>query len=217
MTRIRAITFDAGGTLIEPWPSVGAVYADVAAEFQIACDIEKINRAFATAWQARSAFGYTRAEWFDVVRHSFRDLCEVTPGMFDAIYERFAESRCWRIYDDVLPALERIQRAGLQLAVISNWDERLTLLLEQLGLARHFQAIIVSGTIGAHKPERRIFDETAEQLSLSPAEILHIGDSETEDVLGARAAGFRALRIRRQGRVKDYDIECLAELPCDVR
>ena len=66
MTRIRAVTFDAGGTLIEPWPSVGGVYAQVAAEFGLSCDAETLNRGFGQAWRGRSDFNYTRAEWFEV-------------------------------------------------------------------------------------------------------------------------------------------------------
>ena len=51
--RIRAVTLDVGGTLIEPWPSVGHVYARVAERFGIVCSAEGVNRSFAAAWRAR--------------------------------------------------------------------------------------------------------------------------------------------------------------------
>jgi len=57
--QIKAITFDAGGTLIEPWPSVGEIYASVAAEFGDAeLSAEQINRQFAAAWKAKQDFDY---------------------------------------------------------------------------------------------------------------------------------------------------------------
>ncbi len=209
MSRIRAVTFDAGGTLIEPWPSVGAVYAEVAAEFGFRCEPEKLTTEFFNAWRGRSGFTYTRQEWFDLVRQSFRESCEVGARMFDAIYDRFSEPRCWRIYDDVLPALEQLKSRGLRLAVISNWDDRLLPLLDRLGLARHFDAIFVSALVGAHKPSPKIFHHAAEHLCVSPCEVLHIGDSEGEDVAGARNAGFEAKRIRRSKTAEPHDIPSL--------
>jgi putative hydrolase of the HAD superfamily len=211
MSRIRAVTFDVGGTLIEPWPSVGAVYAEVAAEFGFRCEPETLTAGFLNVWRARSGFAYARHEWFEVVQQSFGGSCEVTANMFDAIYERFSEQRCWRIYEDVLPAVEQLKSRGLRLAVISNWDDRLVPLLEQLGLARHFEDIFVSASVGAHKPSPKIFHHAATQLGLAPTEVLHIGDSEAEDVAGARGAGFGARRIRRSGAVELHDISLLTQ------
>lgn len=212
MTSIRAVTFDAGGTLIEPWPSVGAVYAEVAREFGLQCRPEKLNTGFLDAWRERSGFGYSRAEWLEVVRRTFAGLGEVSLEMFDAIYARFAEKRCWLIYDDVIPTLQTLENLELKLGVISNWDERLVPLLETLGLATYFEPIIVSATVGVHKPSREIFTAAAQALSLQESEILHIGDSQAEDVVGARNAGFHAFRIRRSGREQSHDLQSLTEL-----
>src|SRR5580700_10426449 len=44
---IRAVTFDVGGTLIEPWPSVGRVYAEVAARHGLEVAAEDLDRQFA--------------------------------------------------------------------------------------------------------------------------------------------------------------------------
>src|SRR5687767_15045116 len=68
--RFKAITFDAGGTLIEPWPSVGAVYAEVAREFGIECSAERLTAQFVASWSGRTGFRYTREEWAEVVRDS---------------------------------------------------------------------------------------------------------------------------------------------------
>ena len=68
---IRAVTFDVGGTLIQPWPSVGHVYAEVAALHGYrALDAEQLNRRFAAAWRQRTNFAYARADWAALWRSS---------------------------------------------------------------------------------------------------------------------------------------------------
>ena len=208
--RIRGVTFDAGGTLIDPWPSVGSVYAAVAREFGIACRSEVLTAQFLEAWRKRPRFEYTRADWFSVVQQSFTGICEVSTEFFDAIYERFGDRESWLIYDDVIPTLQKLEELGLKLAVVSNWDDRLPPLLERLGLAVYFDEIIASFNLQAHKPEARIFQEAVTRLGLSPGEVLHVGDSTREDIEGARAAGLEALRIRRSGRTEEYEIDRLA-------
>lgn len=197
MNNIEAVTFDAGGTLIEPWPSVGEVYSSVAREFGIECSAARLNAQFVNAWTTRSGFKYSRDEWHDVVRHSFLGISDVPTQLFDAIYDRFSQSDAWLIYDDVIPALQTLEAAGVKLAVISNWDDRLIPLLEKLGLATYFDHIVVSASHGAHKPDPRIFQHAANLLGVPCARMLHIGDSLREDISGAEAAGASALRIRR--------------------
>lgn len=196
--RIQAVTFDAGGTLIEPWPSVGHIYAEVAARFGVRAEPERLNRQFATAWRGKSGFDYSRAAWLGLVERSFASIAEPLPtGYFAAVYERFAEPDAWHVFDDVLPTLDLLAKRGVRLGVISNWDERLEPLLEQLNLRRHFDAVVISCHAGFTKPSPEIFRRAAEQFALSPDVILHIGDSRTEDVVGARAAGLHARLIHR--------------------
>lgn len=196
--RIEAVTFDVGGTLIEPWPTVGHIYAEVAARFGLRAEPARLNRQFAVAWRAKRGFDYSRAAWLDLVERSFAGVAEPLPeGYFAAVYERFAEPNAWRVFDDVLPTLVMLAERGVRLGVISNWDERLEPLLERLELLRHFEAVVVSCHAGITKPAPEIFCRVAERLALPPHAILHVGDSRTEDVVGARAAGLRARLIHR--------------------
>ena len=212
LTRIEGVTFDAGGTLIEPWPSVGAVYAEVARDFGITCHADRLTAQFKDAWTLQTAFRYTRQEWAAIVRHSFAGVADVSDRLFDAIYERFSEPRSWLIYDDVIPTLQKLEELGVKLAVVSNWDERLEPLLEELGLATYFDVIVVSSLVGAHKPDERIFRRAAAELALSPENILHVGDNWREDVEGSRGAGGKAMRIRRSGVEKEGDVNSLIKL-----
>ena len=194
---IRAVTFDAGGTLIEPWPSVGHVYADIAARHGVHADPAKLNERFAQSWRAKQGFDYSRAHWLSLVEEAFGGIAPVSGGMFDSIYNHFKLATPWRVFEDVAPVLNELKARGLKLAIISNWDERLRPLLRELELDRHFDVMIISIEAGAHKPERKIFAEALRQLNLRPDEALHIGDGLREDVEGARGAGMRALLLDR--------------------
>lgn len=196
---IRAVTFDVGGTLIEPWPSVGHVYSAVAKRHGIDVPPESLDQQFALAWKTKNNFAHGKADWSDLVDKTFAGLTHAPLSrlLFEELYEEFAQPAAWRVFADVVPCLERLKRNGLKLAVVSNWDERLRPLLSALDLARYFDAIIVSQEAGHAKPAREIFQLAADKLALRPGEILHVGDSRKEDFEGARAAGFQAMVVRR--------------------
>ncbi len=214
---IAAVTFDAGGTLIEPSPSVGHVYAAVAAEHgHPNCDPARLNRSFREAWRAKKGFDYSKLAWAEIVAATFAapDSAAERVDFFEALYERFAQPSAWRIYDDVVPCLAWLREHSFRIGLISNWDERLAPLLRRLGLARYFQATLISFEFGFHKPDRELFDEAARKLALSPSHILHVGDSAAEDYGGATAAGFSALLLRRDGSASGVEtISSLAEIP----
>ena len=193
---IKAITFDVGGTLIEPWPSVGHVYAEVAGSHGYHFDPEGLNQRFRDAWKAKQNFRHSRADWAALVRTTFGSAeCD---KFFPELYERFGSAKVWRVFDDVRPALLRLKEQGFKLGIISNWDERLRPLLDQLELTLFFDTIAVSNEVGFCKPSPEIFREAIRRLELPGEQVLHVGDSEAEDVAGAREAGLRGV-IRETG------------------
>ena len=220
-TKIQAVTFDVGSTLIEPWPSVGHLYAEVAARHGMPqADAETLNRQFAAAWQAKTKFDYSEAAWFELVRQTFAPLGSTLPNsFFPDLYRRFAEPDAWRVYDDVLPTLDLLAAEGLKLAAISNWDERLRPLLKGLNLDGFFETIVISGEIGFQKPSPVIFEQALRRLSLPAGAVLHVGDSASEDVRGAISAGLQGVLIRRRNRteVRAGEIRSLEELPVLIR
>ena len=48
---MRAVLFDAVGTLIRPWPAVGAVYARAAAAHRLRCPARALEAAFHPAYR----------------------------------------------------------------------------------------------------------------------------------------------------------------------
>jgi putative hydrolase of the HAD superfamily len=132
---------------------------------------------------------------------------ELLPALGDAI--------TFRVYADALYALDRLEAAGIRLAVLSNWDVSIHDALRRLGIARRFAAVVVSAEIGAEKPSREAFAAVASALGVVPHRILHVGDDPERDVDGALAAGFWALLVQRDGRpaARRPRVATLAELP----
>ncbi len=215
--KIKAVSFDVGGTLLEPWPSVGAVYGRAAMDLGLGSfPPDRITERFFSAWSARSQFGYSRSEWRGLVAEAFTGMCEVSDILFERIYDQFARADAWRIFDDVSPTLEMLRKRGVKLAVISNWDERLRPLLAEAGLETFFDVIVISIESAAHKPAPGIFEAASRALGLQPGSILHVGDSTREDVQGARQAGFHALKLCRKGAQSLDEIASLAEIPSRI-
>jgi putative hydrolase of the HAD superfamily len=196
---IRAITFDVGGTLIHPWPSVGHVYAEVAAAHGVHVAPELLNRRFPAAWKSLSNFRHTRDDWARLVDLTFDGLAPSPPSdsFFPELYDRFRDAAVWRIFPDARPALEALANGDLKLAILSNWDERLRPLLRDLDLERYFDEMIISCEAGVPKPAPEIFRQAARQLGLAPDRILHVGDDSAADLKGAQVAGFRAVLLKR--------------------
>ena len=214
---IKAVTFDVGNTLITTWPSVGHIYADIAARNGLGhLTAGLLEERFRAVWPGRLHLAETRVGWEQLVDVVFEGLVDIPPSrsFFAEIYDRFAQAEAWRIYDDVLPVLDELGARGVRLAVISNRDERLRDLLRRLGLDSRFEDIFVSSEVGHAKPDHAIFDGAAVRLGLPARHILHIGDSMEMDLHGARAAGFKALQIRRGAATPGPDhLQSMSGLP----
>lgn len=216
LSGIRAITFDVGGTLIEPHPSVGHVYAaTAAAEGFGPWDPQELNRRFYSAWQRHvTIFDFTKASWARLVAEALSDLGPAvhSSALFEAIWRAFQQSSAWRIFPDVAPCLEGVKARGIRCAVISNWDERLIPTLRNLGLADSFEFVLASVEVGWAKPAPEIFRRAQQTLRLPAHEILHVGDGRREDRDGAATAGMRGVWLDRVGSSNEGGIARLTDL-----
>jgi putative hydrolase of the HAD superfamily len=213
-SRIQAVTFDVGGTLIQPWPSVGHVYAQVAAKHgHDGLSPQVLNERFKTAWRTCQDFDYSRTGWETLVNQTFDGLIHSSPSFFPELYERFAEADAWNLFEDVRPILDGLASRDIRLAVISNWDERLRCLLERLRLRDYFETLIISCEVAFAKPSPVIFEQAVARLGLKPESILHVGDSLEMDYQGARNVGFQALHLNRSASsAGESQIRSLADL-----
>jgi putative hydrolase of the HAD superfamily len=197
---IQAISLDVGGTLIMPWPSVGHVYAAAAADHgHPGVSPAALNRQFAEAWKRQPGFDHSRAAWRALVQQTFAGLLvpDQAAALLDDLYRRFARAAAWRLFQDVVPTLRLLKALGLKLAVVSNWDKRLRLLLADLELSAFFDTMVISAEVGIAKPAAGIFHRCVEALGCPARSVLHVGDSPVEDLAGATRAGLHGLRVWR--------------------
>ena len=206
---IKAIFFDAVGTLFYLSKSVGYHYALVGAQIGLRLDQQQLDQAFAATWQQmppRQAIPGPREnddkDWW----REFVDLLldQVAPSLneldrdnfFEIAYEHFAEAGVWELYSEVTDILEKL-RPRFQLAVVSNFDGRLRMILEQLGISKFFTHVFVSSEIGADKPDPEIFRRALKIMHLNADEVLHVGDDAERDWKAAAAAGLLVFRLHR--------------------
>jgi putative hydrolase of the HAD superfamily len=83
------------------------------------------------------------------------------------------------------------------LAVISNFDGRLRMILEHLSVSKFFSHVFLSSELGADKPDPEIFRRALRLSHTQPAETLHIGDDPVRDWEGASQAGLPIFRLER--------------------
>jgi putative hydrolase of the HAD superfamily len=221
---LRAVLFDAADTLFHVRGSVGEIYAAVAARHGVLAPPHEIELRFRTAFRSMPPLAFPgvrdlelaaheRQWWRIVVARTFSGVTVPDlDGLFDELFERFALAESWRLFPDAWPTLAALRNRDLLLAIVSNFDGRLTAICRGLGVADAFDAIVMSGSVGWAKPDPRIFAAALERLAVSPDEALHVGDSASEDVAGAHAAGIPALHLQRQGMT-----DASNGLICDLR
>jgi len=123
-------------------------------------------------------------------------------GDVDAcIDEAFDEYRHAKAYPEVHAVLRELE-ADVPLAVVSNMDTMVLLdALHNNGLS--FTFIVTSEEEQRYKPSRSIFERAIRYLGLPPANILHVGDSYLEDVVGPTSVGMGSVLMRRSGASGD--------------
>jgi putative hydrolase of the HAD superfamily len=194
---IRAVFFDVGGTLIHPWPSVGAVYARVGEQFGMHASPAEMEQTFRSAWKEckRGALTTSDKEWWRALVQ--RAVPDAPADYFEALFVAFAQPEAWRVFPDVFDTLATCRAQRLHVGIISNWDERLRPLLGRLGLSGHFDSITISCEVGSEKPAAAIFRAALLAAGISASDALHVGDSASEDVAGAKAVGMQARLVRQ--------------------
>jgi putative hydrolase of the HAD superfamily len=218
---IKAIFFDAVGTLFQLTNSVGDHYALVADEVGLKLDSTALDHAFFTAWKKmplRAAIDGPREnddkDWW----HELVDLVlnNVAPSLneldrdnfFEVAYEHFAEAGVWEVYPEVVEVLENLE-PRFELAVVSNFDGRLRMILEHLSISKFFKHVFVSSEIGADKPDSKIFQHALSFSGFAADQVLHAGDDPDRDWKAATVAGLSIFELDRS---KNSLRDLLAEL-----
>ena len=209
---LRAVFFDAAGTLFHTREPAGLSYAKIARRFGVEPDERVLINSFRRTFDAMPglAFGpghedaklrwLERQWWHQLVRATFAEIGEFADfdAYFDTLFAFFADPANW-VCDPAAPVLlAALRERGITLGVISNFDHRIYRILETLGLSRYFDSITISSEAGYAKPSPEIFRVALKRHSLSAADAVHVGDSKSLDIEGAFAVGLGAVLVDPQ-------------------
>lgn len=209
----RAVFFDAGFTLIEPVESIADVYLREARSMGAKASAEEFSLRMREVWPRldadyRSRYPdlvssdeLERAAWHAftleiarpfpslVARHAEWHACLV------AYYDR---PQAWQLTAGAKRLIGRLRDDGRSIGVLSNWSRALHGILAQLEVGSALDFVLTSVEAGRKKPHPEIFRQALRLARADAEDVVHIGDSRTDDVEGARAVGIDAVLLSRK-------------------
>lgn len=219
---VETIFLDAGGVLMFPnWGRVSAALGrqglDVSAGALAAAD-PHARRQLDTGGTI-TATNDTGRGWlyFNLVLSAAGvPLGPATDAALAELHEYHRKTNLWEhVPPGVVPALRALRERGLNLVVVSNANGTLRTKFDQLGLTAHVHCVLDSCEFGVEKPDPRLFQIAMEKSGARPETTVHVGDLYHVDVLGARAAGLRAVLFDEAGLYDGVDcprVQSLDEL-----
>lgn len=194
MSEVHTVLLDLYDTLAwTQWPTMRAELED-----RFGIGQADLLRAFTTTRQARSIGAYGSAEG---------DLAAVleaagVPADEQLVHElnqtrmkAFAENGV-HLWEDSIPTLRELRARGLRTAIVSNCDHSTRPIVDELGLEREADAIVLSFEVGVAKPDPGIYQAALDALAARPEEAVFV-DDQAAYCEGAEAIGIRSFLILR--------------------
>lgn len=237
------IFLDAVGTLFEVQESVGSIYSKFASLYGFNVSAYELNSSFREVFRNSPSAIFDcslslnelpkleKMWWKKVVSKTFSSVMDLSQfsdfdQFFEQVFDYFATGDAWTVYPEVESVLRAWNARGVELGVVSNFDSRLTQVLDELGLTHYFSSITISTQVGVAKPSPDIFLKALENYHYAPQQALHIGDQWDDDFQGAEGAGLTGIwlvrgdewkQLRRQRSLaKEQCIHRLDQLSLDV-
>jgi HAD superfamily hydrolase (TIGR01662 family) len=216
MPFFKVIIFDLGSTLLfskEPWPPIfeqadqALVESLQRAGFSL--DAQTFSNEFKTfldSYYSARGKGFIEKTTFSALSDLLKQkgIREVPPAVvrqaLDAMYA--VTQKNWYLEADAIPTLEILLQEGYRLGLISNTsdDENVQQLLDREGLRPLFEFIITSAGCGIRKPDKRIFQLAMDHFGTQPEQVVMVGDTLDEDILGANRMGIYSIWISRRAQ-----------------
>jgi 2-haloacid dehalogenase len=213
---VKAVTFDAYGTLLRN-ENLMRIPRRIVADHGLPVPVEAVYRSWIDLY-----YEATQSSPFRTLREIQGDVFSRVLRQFDAGADAapyvdlfFQLTTNVELYPETIEVLNAL--GPVRSAIVSNADHEH---LAAWKFTLPVQFILVSETVRAYKPHRLVFQRALEQLGLQPHEVLHVGDSDVDDVKGAKALGLQVAWVNRDGRSRrpdvpppDFEIPDLTALP----
>jgi HAD superfamily hydrolase (TIGR01549 family) len=186
MTRIAAVAFDVGETLIDEsriW-------------IRWAGRLEVTPLTMLGVIGAMAALDRPQADAFALVRPGLDLQAEISAWRSDdpaGLRDNFDVDD---LYQDVRECFAALRTAGIAIIIAGNQPPQARAALERMELGA--DAILISDELGIEKPSPEFFDRVVSAAGNPPAAgVAYVGDRLDNDVLPARRAGMRTILVRR--------------------
>jgi len=192
----RAVVFDLWDTLVDFDPVAGRKFQD-----QVAARLGRDPDEFASLWfegRAQRESGTLREyllgigapealvdELVGMRRDSTRSLLAPRPGALETLVELRAQ--------------------GLRVGLITVCSEDVPDVWSETPFVDLFDAAVFSCSVGARKPDHRIYRLACEELDVEPVEAMFVGDGANDELAGAERVGMRSVLIHRDGEEPPWD------------
>jgi putative hydrolase of the HAD superfamily len=217
---LRAVLFDVDFTLARPGPELGPEgYVRAGARHGLTLDPSRYEvgrQAALAALERHPELEHDDEIWFTFTERIVRGMGGSPPASHDCAVEitrGWERHENFELYEDVMPALDELRRAGLKIGLVSNSAR------DVHAFARHHALEIDAGISSFHhgktKPHASIFRAVLDLLEVSPPEAAMVGDTIEADIDGALALGMQAVLVDRLDQHPEYEprIEDLRALP----
>ncbi|HEY3789163.1 MAG TPA: HAD-IA family hydrolase [Urbifossiella sp.] len=207
---IRAVVFDAVGTLLFPQPSAPEIYRTLALRQGVELPAEAIRRQFVEAFRIEedadranrwiTSEQRERDRWRTIVTTTLSVLPD-PESAFAELFDHFALPAAWQLHEDAECVFRSLGNRGVRIGMGTNYDSRVRSVIAGLpGLAPLQDRVVVSAAIGFRKPAPEFFQEVARTMGCEPRHVLFVGDDVENDFEGASAAGMEAVLLDPRGQ-----------------
>ena len=200
---IQTISFDATGTLFDPVPSIGGIYAEVLHNHGVFLTEPELEMRFMAEFHKSRSVpmpiideAHDKQRWHTTVSGILQD--DFSDFIFEDLWQTMAEGFRWKPKSKVFRTLTALKEAGFRLVVSSNWDQRLHSILRQLKLEPLFDKVFISTELGVEKPDEMFYHQIVDQLGTLPVNLLHVGNSPANDYKPALRCGWNALLLHNR-------------------
>ena len=201
---IRAVCIDLDGTLLDTIPDLAAAANRMLEDL----GLERLDPALLETFVGKGVEVLVERTLAAAGRADDRPGTAGFDRARTAFYQRYRAGNGLeaRLYDGVVDGLTQMQSLGLRLSCVTNKPgEFVGPLLDRFGLSSFFDFSIAGDTLPVKKPHPGPLLEACRRWSLTPAQVLAVGDS-VNDAAAARAAGMPVVVVPygyNEGRAAD--------------
>lgn len=221
----KLITFDITGTLLKYRSSPAIEYSNVLKKYGIEVKLSTLDDLINKNWifmkRAHPNFGLVTGlgwenYWRTYAHNVFSKAFQIENITHSVLLETiindlmmmYSTGETFRVQDGAIELLEFLKKEQVPVGVISNYDPRIKPILKNLGISHYFKFILSSYEVRSEKPDVKIFREAESHIDkegLNRELFLHVGDSYSLDVKGARNAGWSACLVHTdKNQVEQY-------------